>query len=93
MIQLEVFGDSVAMATVAESLEELDGVSRLRTVSATRPGHAVVAGVVDPRAVDPLLEGLRRLGVPETAITLSRVEVVGRTVAGAPETSLYGLMS
>ena len=88
MIQLEVFGDSESMARVVESLEELDGVSRLRSVSATRAGHALVGGVVEPRAVDPLLERLQRLGVPETAITLSRVEVVGQTVAGSPETTL-----
>jgi uncharacterized hydrophobic protein (TIGR00271 family) len=88
MIQLEVFGESATMTTVAESLERLDGVSRLRSVSATLPGHALVAGVVRPGAVDPLLAELRRLGVPDSGITLSRVEVVGQTVSGSPETSL-----
>ena len=88
MIQLEVFGESAAMAAVAESLEPLDGVSRLRSVSATRPGHVLVAGVVHPSAVDPMLAELRRLGVPDDGITLSRVEVVGQTVTGTAETSL-----
>ena len=88
MIQLEVFGESATMARVAESLERLDGVSRVRSVGATLPGHVLVAGVVGPEAVDPLLAELRRLGVPDAGITLSRVEVVGQTVKGSAETSL-----
>ena len=78
MIQLEVFGESATMAAVAESIERLDGVSRVRSVSATRPGHVLVAGLVRPRAVDPLLDELDRLGVPASEITLSRVEAVGQ---------------
>ena len=88
MIQLEVFGESTTMAAVAESLERLDGISRVRSVSATRPGHALVAGLVRPRAVDPLLDELDRLGVPDSEITLSRVEAVGQMVGGAAETTL-----
>jgi uncharacterized hydrophobic protein (TIGR00271 family) len=88
MIQLEVFGESAAMAKVAASLEELDGVSRVRRIDATRPGHGLVAGVVRPNAVDPLLEVLQRLGVPDDGVTLSRVEVVGQMATGTPETSL-----
>jgi uncharacterized hydrophobic protein (TIGR00271 family) len=88
MIQLEVFGEAAVMTKVAESLERLVGVSRVRSVNATRPGHVLVAGVVQPAAVDPLLAELRRLGVPDPAITLSRAEVVGQTVMGSAETSL-----
>jgi uncharacterized hydrophobic protein (TIGR00271 family) len=88
VIQLEVFGEAAPMARVAESLEQLDGVSRVRSVSATLPGHLLVAGVVQPNAVDPLLAELRRLDVPDAGVTLSRVEVVGQTVSGSPETSL-----
>ena len=88
MIQLEVFGKSTTIATVADSLEELEGVSRVRRVDATRPGHALVAGIVRPDAVEPLLEDLQRLGVPDDGVTLSRVEIVGQTVAGTAETSL-----
>ena len=88
MIQLEVFGESATMATVAQSLEHLDGVSRVRSVSATRPGHVLVAAVVRPAAVDPLLAELERLGVADADITLTRVEVVGQAIKGSPETSL-----
>ncbi len=59
MIQLEVFGETAVMTAVAESLERLDGVSRVRSVNATRPGHVLVAGLVRPRAVDPLLDEMR----------------------------------
>ena len=71
MIQLEVFGETAMMAAVAESIERLDGVSRVRSVNAARPGHVLVAGLVRPRAVDPLLDELDRLGVPASEITLS----------------------
>ena len=88
MIQLEVFGESATMTGVAESLERLDGVSRVRAVTATRPGHVLVAGLVRPNAIDPLMDELGRLGVPESGITLSRVEAVGQMVGGAAETTL-----
>jgi len=88
MLQLEVFGESTTMEVVADSLERLDGVSRLRSVSATRPGHALVAGLVRPNAIDPLMDELGRLGVPESGITLSRVDAVGQMVGGAAETTL-----
>jgi uncharacterized hydrophobic protein (TIGR00271 family) len=88
MIQLEVFGETAVMTAVAESLERLDGVSRVRSVNATRPGHLLVGALVRPRAVDPLLDEMRRLGVPESGITLSRMEVVGEMVGGSAETTL-----
>ena len=89
MIQLEVFGESATMAAVAESLERLDGVSRVRAVSATRPGHVLVAGLVRPSASRPAPGRAATVsGVPESGITLSRVEAVGQMVGGAAETTL-----
>ena len=88
MIQVEVFGEAAVMRAVAEALERLDGVSRVRSVNATRPGHVLVAALVRPRAVDPLLDEVRRLGVPDSGITLSRMEVVGEMVGGSAETTL-----
>jgi uncharacterized hydrophobic protein (TIGR00271 family) len=88
MIQFEVFGESGRMAVLAESLEGLDGVSRVRSVGATRPGHVLVAGVVSPGAVDPLLDEVHRHGVEDSEITLSRVEVVGQMIGGSAATSL-----
>ena len=40
------------------------------------PGHSVVLAAVRPRALDALLEDLRRLDVPDSDITVTRVEVV-----------------
>jgi uncharacterized hydrophobic protein (TIGR00271 family) len=88
VINLEVFGKSGAMVTVAERLDELDDVSRVRLVEATRARHAVVAAAVRPRAVDTTLEEVRRLGVPDQDITLTRVEVVGSLATGTAEASL-----
>jgi uncharacterized hydrophobic protein (TIGR00271 family) len=88
MMELEVFGESAAMALVAESLDELDGVSRVRCVDATRPGHSVVSAAVRPRVVDTLLEELSRLGVPGPDTTVTRVEVVDWTATRPAETSL-----
>jgi uncharacterized hydrophobic protein (TIGR00271 family) len=87
MINLEVFGPSARMQTVAELLDGTEGVSLVRTVDATRDGHSLVAASVRPRVVDELLEDLRRLEIPEADIRLARVEVMGGA-AMRPGTSL-----
>jgi len=76
------------MATVAQLLDENDEVSRVRLTGATRPEHAVVVATVHPRAVDELLDNLRRLGVPEADVTLTRVEVLGRSSGQGAEAGL-----
>jgi uncharacterized hydrophobic protein (TIGR00271 family) len=88
VIGLEVFGRSPEMTKVAELLDDVDGVTRVRLVAATRAGHSVVSAAVRPRSVDGLLERLRELGVPDSGITLMRVDVVGRAATGQVETSL-----
>jgi uncharacterized hydrophobic protein (TIGR00271 family) len=88
VIGVEVFGESAAMAQVAELLDELEGVARVRVVEATRAGHSVVSAAVHPRSVDGLLERLRGHGVPDDDVTLMRVEVVGRAATGRVEASL-----
>jgi uncharacterized hydrophobic protein (TIGR00271 family) len=88
VINLEVFGKSRALAAVAERLDELDDVSRVRLVDATRAGHSVVVAAVRPRAVDTTLEEVRRLGVSDADIALTRVEVVGSLATGGTEASL-----
>ena len=82
MMELEVFGESAAMATVAELLDGPDGSHRVMQVEATRAGHSVVSGAVRPRALDAVLEELHLLDVPDADITVTRVEVVdGRHAA------------
>jgi uncharacterized hydrophobic protein (TIGR00271 family) len=88
VINLEVFGKSEAMAPVAERLDELDDVSRVRLVDATRARHSLVSAAVHPRAVDTTLEEVRLLGVPDADITLTRIEVVGSLATGTADASL-----
>ena len=88
MINLEVFGDSAAMSTVAELLDQLDGVSRVRLLPAVRTGHSVVAAAVRPSAVDAVLEALGRQGVLNTEIALTRVELFGSLATSPDESSL-----
>ena len=88
MINLEVFGDSAVMSRVAESLEEVEGVSRVRVVQRRGPGTPSSRLQSVPRAVDALLATLRRQGVPDAEITLTRVEVVGSLAKGPAEASL-----
>jgi hypothetical protein len=88
MIGLEAFGESAATGTVAQLLDRTDGVSRVRLVDATRAGNSVVLASVRPRTVDTLLGELRRQGVPDGDITLTRVEVVGSLATRPAEGSL-----
>ena len=87
VINLEVFRKSAAMATVADRLDELVDVAE--SGSSTRRGQGtVVSAAVRPRAVDTTLEEVRRLGVPDADITLTRAEVVGSLATGPAEASL-----
>jgi uncharacterized hydrophobic protein (TIGR00271 family) len=88
VIRLEVFGESQAMAAVAQLLDGSEDVSRVRLAGATRPRHAVVVATVHPRGADELLGELRRLGVPDAEITLTREEVLGRSSGERAEAGL-----
>jgi uncharacterized hydrophobic protein (TIGR00271 family) len=88
MIDLEVFGRTAAMRTVAGRLDEIDGVSRVRLVDATREGYSVVSASLRPMTVDAVLDDLRRQGVPDPDIVLTRVELVGSLATRKPEVSL-----
>lgn len=88
MMNVEVFGPSSTMARAAAAIDGLDGVNGVRQIEATRPGHSVVAASVRPRAVDPLLDELMRLDVPESDITVLRVETIEWTATRRSGTSL-----
>jgi uncharacterized hydrophobic protein (TIGR00271 family) len=88
VIGLEVFGESQQMMRLAQLLEDVEGVSRVRLVAATRVGHAIVSAAVHPRSVDAMLERVRGHGVPDASVTLVRLDLVGRAATGQVEPSL-----
>jgi uncharacterized hydrophobic protein (TIGR00271 family) len=88
VIRLEVFGESEAMDAVSRLLDGNDEVGRVRQTAATRPGYAIVVAIVHPRAVDELLADLRRLGVPDGEVTLTREELLGRSTGTGAEAGL-----
>jgi uncharacterized hydrophobic protein (TIGR00271 family) len=88
MIDLELFGESSAMRRIARQIDAVDGVDRVRIVGAARMGHSVVVAHVHPGSVDSLLEELRRHGIDDADVTLTRVDVVGSMAATVEDTSL-----
>ena len=88
MIRLEVFGDAATMASVAQLLDGSEDVTRVRLAEATKPGHAVVVAVVRPRSVDGVMGDLRRRGVTDDEVTLTREEVLGRSSGAGAEAGL-----
>jgi hypothetical protein len=76
------------MTAVAQLLDGNPDITRVRVADALRPGRAAVLATVDARAVDELLEDLRRLGVPDGSVTLTREEVLGRSSGEGAEAGL-----
>jgi uncharacterized hydrophobic protein (TIGR00271 family) len=75
-MDLEVYGETAVMNAVARHLDE--------AVGATRAGRSLVLAAVRPRAADAMLAELRRMGVPDADVTLTRPDIVGRA-AGEQE--------
>ncbi len=76
------------MTAVAQLLDGNPDISRVRVADALQPGQAAVLATVDARAVDELLEDLRRLGLPDGSVTLTREEVLGRSSGEGAEAGL-----
>jgi uncharacterized hydrophobic protein (TIGR00271 family) len=88
VIKLEVFDESSPTKELAERLDSAEGVNRVRVLDAVRPGHALLVAEVRPRSVDRVVETVRRAGVPESNVTLTRMDVVGSLATGSREASL-----
>ncbi len=88
MMTIRAFGDSTALLDVADRFDGRDDVSFLSNVAATRPGHSILSAVVRPRAVEPMIAELRRVGVADGDLTVTRMEVVQWTVEEQPPTQL-----
>jgi uncharacterized hydrophobic protein (TIGR00271 family) len=78
VLQLRVYGDAPALATVAEDLRRLPGA---RHVSVS---DGLVTADVRPDAADAALTKLGRLGVPGDDVTLVRLETIGPAAAAEP---------
>ena len=88
MIALEIFGESGLLELVATRLDQTDGVSHVTCIDATSAGRALVSARVRPRSVDALLDTLHGLGVADTEITLTRMEVVGALATGRADRTM-----
>ena len=87
MIALEAFGQTATMSAVAERLDDLDGVSRVRLQPAVGDRHSVVVAIVSHDAADQVLDELTELGLRRQDVTLTRVEEIGGD-ARASDTNL-----
>ena len=88
MIALEIFGESGLLELVATRLDQTDGVSHVTCIGATSAGRALVSARVRPSSVDALLDTLHGLGVADTEITLTRMEVVGALATGRADRTM-----
>jgi uncharacterized hydrophobic protein (TIGR00271 family) len=88
MIGLEVFGRTAAMTAVAERLDHLEGVRRVRVEPALTDGHSVVIATVSHDATDEVLRDVRALGVPREDVTLTRVEEIGAEITDGSHSGL-----
>jgi uncharacterized hydrophobic protein (TIGR00271 family) len=87
MLDLKVFGESGAMAQVAERLDTIPGTAQVRVVDATRTGSSVVRADVASNSVDDVLDALERLAVPAADVSMARVELVGQIAGRRADTS------
>jgi hypothetical protein len=78
VINLEVFGKSAAMATVADRLDQLVDVSRVRLVDATRDPASAYFGVA--AGLGELDKALGALGVLGANVSMMVVGAVGTLV-------------
>jgi hypothetical protein len=58
MLDLKVFGESGAMARVAERLDTIPGTAQVQVIDATRTGRSVVRADVAHNSVDDVLDEL-----------------------------------
>jgi uncharacterized hydrophobic protein (TIGR00271 family) len=82
VLQLRVYGDSTAMASVAERLDDIDGVRHLSLLTSGRGADMVVTADVGTEAADAVLGLLEERGVPDDDVVLTRLETIGPSAAG-----------
>jgi uncharacterized hydrophobic protein (TIGR00271 family) len=77
MLQLRVFGDSSAIAEVAERLGTLPGARHVSVTGGIQDASALVTADVHAAAADAALDLVRDLGVPAEDISLLRLDAIG----------------
>jgi uncharacterized hydrophobic protein (TIGR00271 family) len=85
MLHLRVFGDSAAMADVAQRLDALAGVRHVSIAEGVHGGDALVTADLRAAAADKALELLQELGIPAEDMSLLRFDAIDPT-AGSEET-------
>jgi uncharacterized hydrophobic protein (TIGR00271 family) len=76
MLHLRVFGDSAAMADVAQRLDALSGARHVSIAAGVHDGESLVTADVRAPAADTALEMLNGLGIPSEDISLLRFDAI-----------------
>jgi uncharacterized hydrophobic protein (TIGR00271 family) len=88
MLHLRVFGDSAAMADVAQRLDAFPGVRHVSTAAGVHDGDALVTADVRASAADTALEMVRGLGISAEDISLLRFDAIDPSSASEEAVAL-----
>jgi uncharacterized hydrophobic protein (TIGR00271 family) len=88
MLHLRVFGDSAAMADVAQRLDALPGARHASIAAGVHGGETLVTADVRAQAADTALEMLNELGIPSEDISLLRFDAIDPSSASEETVAL-----
>src|SRR5271170_4990835 len=88
MLHLRVFGDTAAMADVAERLDALPGARHVSVGAGVHKGDALVSADLRAAAADTALEILDELGIAHEDISLLRFDAIDPTAASEETVAL-----
>jgi uncharacterized hydrophobic protein (TIGR00271 family) len=88
MLHLRVFGDSVAMADVAQRLDALPGARHVSIAAGVHDGETLVTADVRAAAADTALEMLRGMEIPSEDISLLRFDAIDPSSASEETVAL-----
>src|SRR5271170_8364098 len=88
MLHLRVFGDTAAMADVAERLDALPGARHVSVGAGVHKGDALVSADLRAAAADTALEILDELGIAHEDISLLRFDAIDPNAASEETVAL-----
>jgi uncharacterized hydrophobic protein (TIGR00271 family) len=88
MLHLRVFGDSAAMADIAQRLDALPGARHVSIAAGVHDGETLVTADVRAQAADTALEMLGGLGIPSEDISLLRFDAIDPSSASEETVAL-----